>query len=56
LKPEGAPDLSGSGSDEEKRLVRAAQEYFEVYPWVVVQGRSGLPSLGAKASSEAAPK
>ncbi len=46
--PEGEHDLSRAEAATALRLARAGQEYFEVYPWMVVQGRSGLPSLGAK--------
>ena len=54
--PEGRHDLLKTDPVAAHRLARVAKEYFEVYPWIVVQGRSGLPSLGAKTAEDAPPK
>lgn len=43
--PEGLKNLARAAPGEASRLARAAESYFGAYPWLVVQGRSGLPSL-----------
>jgi arylsulfatase A-like enzyme len=47
--PEGINNLAETIPAETSRLERAAESYFEAYPWLVTQGRSGVPSLSAKA-------
>ena len=52
--PEGLRNLKASDPLASARLARAAEVYFTVYPWVVVEGRSGLPGLPSKAGASGA--
>lgn len=51
---DGHSDLMGSDPAEARRLSHAALEYFDVYPWLVVQGRSGVPPAGLAKRGRAA--
>ena len=60
--PEGINDLSTATPIEGAKLERLAEIYYDVYSWLVVQGRSGLPGLTVRptpgpvqASRKAAP-
>ena len=46
--PEGDSNLMEIYPNKADLYARAAQRYFDVYPWVVVQGRSGLPASGPR--------
>ncbi len=41
--PEGGYNLLEADPEAAARMRRVAQVYFQVHPWLVVQGRSGLP-------------
>ena len=52
--PEGENDLMLSAPGSAVQLARAAERYFDIYPWFVVEGHSGLPT-GPRGRREKAP-
>lgn len=52
--PEGERNLFPLDPNAASRLVRAAERYFEVYPWLLVEGRSGLPASNAATAAQGA--
>ncbi|MEP6994985.1 MAG: LTA synthase family protein [Acidobacteriota bacterium] len=51
--PEGEIDLMNTPGNGAELFARAAHRYFDVYPWLVVEGRSGLPSAVSKTTASA---
>jgi arylsulfatase A-like enzyme len=49
--PLGLRNLRAEAPRDTARFAREAEIYFGVYPWIVVEGRSGLPGLPAKAGA-----
>jgi arylsulfatase A-like enzyme len=53
--PEGEKNLFHRDRNAALPLARVAERYFDVYPWILVEGRSGLPPSNATAAHGATP-